>query len=241
MKCIAIDDEPIALTIISNFCQRIGGIELVTYSNPLEGINAIKEQNPEFVFLDIEMNDLSGLDVARQLPKGCILIFTTAHANYALDGYEVNAVDFLHKPFSFDRFSSAIARVKYILAIKDKAKSIDTTDDNHLSLKVEYQNVKISLSNILYIESMDNYIKIHTCDNRRILTQMSIKAVMELLPPNDFLRIHRSFVVSKANITSFTKRQVQLQSSNTITLSVGRIYAEELYKIMFKSNMVLSD
>lgn len=234
MRCIAIDDEPIALSIISNFCERIGDIELVTYSNPLEGVNAIKEQNPDLVFLDIEMNDFSGLDVARQLPVDCILIFTTAHANYALDGYEVNAVDFLHKPFSYDRFSSAVSRAKQILAVRDKVKTIDDTDDPQLTLKVEYQNVTISMSNILYIESMDNYIKIHTCDNRRILTQMSIKSILTLLPDGDFLRIHRSFVVSKSNIASFTKRQVQLRTVNSIMLPVGRIYAEDLYKSMFK-------
>lgn len=233
MRCIAIDDEPIALSIISNFCQRNGGIELTTYCNPLDGINAIKDQNPDLVFLDIEMNDLSGLDVARQLPKDCILIFTTAHASYALDGYEVNAVDFLHKPFSYDRFSSALSRAKHILSIKERAKSIDTMDNSQLTLKVEYQNVTISMFNILYIESMDNYIKIHTCDNRRILTQMSIKSILKLLPVGKFLRIHRSFVVSKANIVLFTKRQVQLRTDTAITLPVGRIYADDLYKVMF--------
>lgn len=236
MRCIAIDDEPIALSIISNFCQRNGQIQLTTFSNPLEGINAIKEENPDLVFLDIEMNDLSGLDVARQLPEDCILIFTTAHANYALDGYEVNAVDFLHKPFSYDRFCSAISRARQILTIIDKAKSIDTVENTQLTLKVEYQNVTIAMSNILYIESMDNYIKIHTCDNRKVLTQMSIKSILKLLPEEDFLRIHRSFVVSKANITSFTKRQIQLLAGDSILLPVGRIYAEELYKTMFKCN-----
>ena len=236
MKCIAIDDEPIALSIISNFCERNGDIELVTYSNPLDGINAINETKPDLVFLDIEMNDFSGLDVARQLPQDCMLIFTTAHANYALDGYEVNAIDFLHKPFSYDRFCSAISHAKHILSVKDKAKTVDEPDNTQLTLKVEYQNVTISMSNILYIESMDNYIKIHTCDNRRVMTQMSIKSILTLLPVGDFLRIHRSFVVSKSNIASFTKRQVQLSNVNSIMLPVGRIYAEELYQSMFKAD-----
>lgn len=233
MRCIAIDDEPIALSVIKNFCDRIGGIELATYSNPLDGIEAIQNQNPDLVLLDIEMNDFSGIDIARQLPEDCILIFTTAHANYALDGYEVSAIDFLHKPFSYDRFCMAISRAIQILEIRNKAKSADIIEDSHqLVLKVEYQNVTISTSDILYIEAMDNYIKVHTCDNRRILTQMSIKSILELLPNGDFLRIHRSFVVSKTKIASFTKRQVQLLASKSITLPVGRIYAEEVYKTM---------
>lgn len=235
MRCIAIDDEPIALSIIQSFCQRMGDIELEIYSNPIEGIEAIQTAPPEIILLDIEMNDLSGLDLARQLPDDCILIFTTAHANYALDGYDLNAVDFLHKPFSYDRFTVAISRAIHIVELRNKAKTSDNPSDSHLVLKVEYQNVTIPTSDILYIEAMDNYIKVHTCDNRRILTQMTLKSVLELLPKGEFLRIHRSFIVSKTKIDSFTKRQVKLLAFKSITLPIGRIYAEGVYTIMLSA------
>lgn len=236
MKCIAIDDEPIALSIINNYCQRIADIDLKTFTNPLQGIKEIQENTPDVVFLDIEMNDYSGLELARQLPSNCILIFTTAHASYALDGYEVNAVDFLHKPFSFDRFESSLARARHILDIRAKAKSADNVPENQITVKVEYQNVTFLATEITYIEAMDNYIKINTIDNRSVLTKMSIKAFMEFLPENDFIRIHRSFIVGKAHIASFTKQNIKLQGSRMQTLPVGRNYAENLYTTMMSLN-----
>lgn len=233
MNCIAIDDEPIALSIIANYCQRIKeNIELKTYTNPLQGIQAVKMQSPDVVFLDIEMNDYSGLELARQLPKSCILIFTTAHASYALDGYEVNAVDFLHKPFSFSRFEASLERARHILGVRAKAQSADHIPSNLITVKVEYQNVTLPSSDITYIEAMDNYIKINTIDHKTIMTKMSIKGFMEFLPPNDFIRIHRSFIVGKSHIVSFTKQNVKLQGRSSITLPVGRIYAENLYTTM---------
>ncbi|MFI3318220.1 MAG: LytTR family DNA-binding domain-containing protein [Rikenellaceae bacterium] len=236
MRCIAIDDEPIALSIVSNFCQKLGGIELSTYTHPLDGVAAIGELRPDLVFLDIEMNDYSGLDIARELPEGTLLIFTTAHASYALDSYEVNAVDFLHKPFSFDRFASAVERARQIAEILSKANSTAAEAAQTITIKVDYQNVTIDIADVIYVEAMDNYIKINFADRRTIVTKMSIKCFMELLPKRAFLRIHRSFVVSKAAIASYTKQQVSLLSDMSITLPVGRNYAESLYLEMLNQN-----
>lgn len=234
MRCIAIDDEPIALSIITNFCERYGDIELTTFTNPEEGMGAIISETPDLVFLDIEMNDYSGLELARQLPEYSLFIFTTAHANYALDGYEVRAVDFLHKPFSYQRFKTALSRIEQILTVRAKAKSIDDIPDSIINLKVEYQNVSIKPKDIIYVEGMDNYIKIFTHSNKPILTKMSIKAFMELLPEKDFIRIHRSFVVAKNRIIAYTKQQVKLNGANLISLPVGRIYGEDLFLRMLK-------
>ena len=110
MKVIAIDDEPIALEIVKRYCERIGGIALETYSSPSIGMQRIRECHPDVVFLDIEMNSTSGIELAKQLPPSCCLIFTTAYAHYALDGFEVNAVDFLHKPYFYERFERAIQK-----------------------------------------------------------------------------------------------------------------------------------
>ncbi|MFI3291995.1 MAG: LytTR family DNA-binding domain-containing protein [Rikenellaceae bacterium] len=230
MRCIAIDDEPIALSIISSYCQSYPHVELSTYTNPVEGMAAVGLENPDVVFLDIEMNDYSGLELARELPKNSILIFTTAHASYALNGYEVNAVDFLHKPFSLERFDAALSRASQIMEVRKRAKSAEPHEDSMITIKVDYQNVTIPTSSITYIEAMDNYIKINTSDKRPLLTKMSIKYLMELLPANDFLRIHRSFIVAKTQITSYTKQSVRLREERT--LPVGRSYGEELFKGM---------
>lgn len=119
IKCIAIDDEPIALSIISRYCEQHGGIELETYSSPRIGMQRIRNWLPDVVFLDIEMNGTSGIELARQLPQSCCLIFTTAYAHYALEGFEVNAVDFLHKPFFYERFNRAMQRAEQWLRMHD--------------------------------------------------------------------------------------------------------------------------
>ncbi len=231
MRCIAIDDEPIALSIISSYCQNYPQVELSTYTNPEEGMQAIARELPDVVFLDIEMNDYSGLELARELPSNSILIFTTAHASYALNGYEVNAVDFLHKPFSLARFDAALSRAMQIMEVRKQAKSATTQEHNSsINIKVEYQNVTISTFSISYIEAMDNYVKINTLDSHPLLTKMSIKYLMELLPSRDFLRVHRSFIVAKSQIIAYTKQSIHLREGRTIP--VGRSYGEELFKAM---------
>lgn len=230
MRCIAIDDEPIALSIISSYCQNFPDIKLSTFTNPLEGMAEIAILRPDVVFLDIEMNDYSGLELAKELPQNTILIFTTAHASYALNGYEVNAVDFLHKPFSLERFDAALSRASQIIEVRKRANSVEPHSESTITIKVDYQNVTIATSSISYIEAMDNYIKINTKDKRPLLTKMSIKYLMELLPATQFIRIHRSFIVAKAQITSYTKQNIKI--TNGLSLPVGRIYGEELFRIM---------
>lgn len=119
INCIAIDDEPIALLVIKQFCERKGGLELVTFSEPLIGLQEIARRKPELVFLDIEMNSISGLDIAHTLPPESCLIFTTAHAQYALNGFDLDAVDFLHKPFAYERFEKAVEKALLLIEAKN--------------------------------------------------------------------------------------------------------------------------
>ncbi len=236
MRCIAIDDEPIALSIISSYCLNYPHIKLSTYTNPLEGMRSIAEVKPDIVFLDIEMNDYSGLELARELPINTILIFTTAHASYALNGYEVNAVDFLHKPFSLERFDAALSRATQIVEVRQRAKSAEPKTENSIIIKVDYQNVTIPTDSIIYIEAMDNYIKINTTDKQPLLTKMSIKYLMELLPPLDFIRAHRSFIVAKGQVSAFTKQNIHLHNGKNIP--VGRSYGEDLFRAMASMNKI---
>lgn len=153
MKCIAIDDEPVALGIIRQFCQRSGDIELITFTDPVEGLQKVKDMHPDLVFLDIEMGGFNGIDVARQLPAGTFLIFTTAYAEFAVDGFDLDAVDFLHKPFSYNRFERAVEKVKRLQELQ-RLQAKPVFADEEITLKVEYKNVKIRLADIEYIEAL---------------------------------------------------------------------------------------
>lgn len=230
MRCIAIDDEPIALSIISRYCEQRGGIKLETYSSPRLGMQRIREWLPDIVFLDIEMNGTSGIELARQLPSSCCLIFTTAYAHYALEGFEVNAVDFLHKPYFYERFDRAMEKAEQWLRIHDLLR-VSESAIRQLLLKSEYKNVTISIDTILYIESIDNYVKVHLADGTSILSKISLRAVEEQLPQDEFIRIHRSFLVPRCRIARFSRSEVTL-TKNGKTLPIGKKYLNEITTVL---------
>lgn len=230
MKCIAIDDEPVALSVISQFCKRIGDIELSVYSDPVVGINRVIETIPDIVFLDIEMNGISGIELAKSLPKGTCLIFTTAYAQFALDGFELNAIDYLHKPFSFSRFEKAVQKAKDLLQMQILAQK-STLPDVEITVKVEYQNVRIAVADIQYIEAMDNYIKIYMMDARPVVSQMNLKKILQLLPEEEFVRVHKSYIVPVRKIAGFTKKYLIL-TYKSIEIPIGRSYAYDFMKRM---------
>lgn len=230
MKAIAIDDEPIALEIIERYCKRRGGIELETYSTPRIGMQRIREWRPDIVFLDIEMNGTSGLELAGQIPASCCLILTTAYAHYALDGFEVNAADFLHKPFFYERFDKAVRKAEQWLKMHDLLLSSESSV-RQLILKSEYKNVSISVDTILYIESIDNYVKVHLSDGSSVLSKITLRAVEQQLPPGEFIRIHRSFVVSRSRIVSFTRSEVILARDGK-ELPIGKTYLDNVLRAM---------
>lgn len=226
MKCIAIDDEPMALNIIAQFCKRMGDMELSTYTNPLVGWEQVKRTRPDIVFLDIEMGGVNGVEMARELPAGVFLIFTTAYAQFAVDGFELNAVDFLHKPFSYMRFEKAVQKAVRLRSLLNMAET-PVMNEEEITVKVEYKNVKIKLSTILYIEAVNNYVRFHIVDARPILSQMSMKSIMDLLPADKFIRVHKSFIVPRHRIASYSRTQVVLYNQD-ITIPVGRAYADAL-------------
>lgn len=226
IKCIAIDDEPIALSIISRYCERRGEVALETYSSPRLGMQRVREWQPDIVFLDIEMNGISGIDLARQLPPSCCLIFTTAYAQYALEGFEVNAVDFLHKPYFYDRFDRAMQKAEQWLRMHDLLSASEAAS-RQLCLKSEYKNVAVSVDSILYIESIDNYVKIHGTDGKSVLSKIPLRSIEEQLPQGEFIRIHRSFIVPRSRIAKFSRTEVIL-SKNGKSLPVGKKYADDV-------------
>ena len=221
ISCIAIDDEPIALTIIARFCERHGDLTLTTFSEPHVGLEAILHAKPDIVFLDIEMKSLNGLQIARTLPATCCVIFTTAFTEYAHEGFDLDAVDFLHKPFSYERFATSVERALRRLDFVHNQEHTRT-----IIVKQEYDSIPIPISDILYVEAMENYVKIFRVSGARIISRISLKSIIGMLPEDEFVRIHRSYVVAKSKIISFTKHQIQLSSD--VKLPVGRRYTDEL-------------
>ena len=225
IKCVAIDDEPLALNIIETFCRRLGGIDLVTFSNPLEGLEYIKTERPHLVFLDIEMEPNDGLYIAARLPQETCFIFTTAYLHYALDGYDLDAVDYLHKPFAFSRFQAAFNKALRRIG-RQQLKAVG----QNITVKQDYNNISIPVDDILYIEAMEGYSKIFRLSGGCVVTRMLLKKLSALLPPEDFVRIHRSFIVSKSKIKTYNRQEIVLVTDATIP--IGRQYAADIMNLL---------
>lgn len=229
INCIAIDDEPMALLVIKQFCLRRGGITLTTFSEPRIGLKEIQRCKPDLVFLDIQMNSISGLEIADALPHECCFIFTTAFAEYALEGFNLDAVDFLHKPFSYERFNTAVEKaLRRIHMCQQPAK------DDNLVVKQEYNNVNIPLTDIQYVEALGNYVKIVRSSGGHVLTRTNLKNIADVLPADRFLRIHRSYIVSVADIASFTRTRIVLTGSGE-ELPIGAQYAPQVAHMLHQS------
>lgn len=223
IRCIAIDDEPIALRIISEYCRRHGDITLETFTSPVAGMERIRATRPDIVFLDIELNSCNGLQLARSLPEGTSLIFTTAYPEYALEGFEVNAVDFLHKPIFYPRFLQALEK-----AVRWGAGRPSSPET--ITLKAGYKNVPVRPDEIKYIEAMDNYVKIYRLNLPMIVAQITMKEIATLLPEEKFVRVHRSYIVSIPFIESYTNRQLTLRDTE-IDIPVGRKYLHAIQSL----------
>ena len=233
IKCVAIDDEPIALSIIQEYCRRLGNIELQCFTSPIEGMACVKETYPDIVFLDIEMNSHNGVELAKEMPEDTCIIFTTAYSQYALEGFNVDAVDFLHKPVFYPRFEHAMQ--KALILVNAKSGQIKRRDT--ITLKVEYKTVVIDVDDILYVEAMDNYVKVYRSGLPTVISQITMKEMETLLPSDRFIRVHRSFIVSLHAIEKFSNRRIFLKNYDNY-IPVGRTYTEafnNLYNI-FKQN-----
>lgn len=223
LTCIAIDDEPLALKVIETFCQRYGNITLATYTNPIDGLRAIEHDSPDIVFLDIKMDQFTGLDLAPKLPRNTCCIFTTAYSQYALDGFNLDATDYLQKPFSYDRFVVAVEKAVRRLPLYNQ-------EPTSITVKQEYNNVVIPFDNILYIEAMENYTKFVLVEGHYILSHINLKTLFERLPRDKFIRIHKSYIIPIKGIKTFTYKDVTL--SNGQVLPVGKQYTSRVMEVL---------
>jgi len=217
LKCIAIDDEPPALLLLREYISKTPSLKLVqTFEDAITGGEYLRRYPVELLFIDIDMPDISGIDLVRSLKEKPMIIFTTAHKKYAMEGFELDAIDYLLKPISYERFSKAVNKANEYYNYKIK-KPGDETES--LFVYSEYRMLKILIDQIEYIESLEDYIKIHIINSKPILTLMTLKGVLEKLPSSKFSRIHRSYIVANDKVKSIQNRKVMLPSSVELPVS----------------------
>lgn len=234
MKCIAIDDEPLALEIIKEYCKRIEFICLVgAYINPMDSIMEIRLQNVDLIFLDLEMPNLTGFSFLKSLTKPPLVIITTAYPEHALTGFEVNAVDYLVKPFSFDRFLKAVIKAYQLNNLLRRNVLSESIESEFLLIKVAYKTVKIELDNILYLEGLKDYVKIY-CGLKPILTKSTLKNFLDKLPPSNFVRIHKSYIVSVSKVKSIKSGRILIGETS---IPIGDKFKDQFYE-KIKSKML---
>lgn len=233
IKCIAIDDEPLALQKLVAYIKKIPYLELVAQcQSAIEAQKVIDQQQIDAIFLDINMPDLNGLDFAKSMEKshsrGPIMVFTTAYSEYAIEGYKANAVGYLLKPYGFDEFEAAAQKVKDIAEIRQQAMTDVTTqvdDDGTIFVKSDYKIVRMNIKNIRYIEAMSEYLRI-SCDDRPkpVIVLLSMKKIEEHLPSNMFMRIHRSYIINLNKICEVKKNHVVIDED--VSLPIGDNYKD---------------
>lgn len=217
IRCIAIDDEPPALMLMKQFISRIPSLQLQeTFVDAVKGREFLLQQGTDLLFVDINMPDISGLELVRSLPEPPMIIFTTAYRNFALEGFELEAVDYLLKPISFERFEKAVKKAEEFFAFRNQSRP---SEEQAIYVYSEYRLVKIPLEEIEYIESLEDYIRIHTITGKPLMTLMTLKKVLEKLPETSFRRIHRSYIVAVPKVKSVQGRKVRLQSGKELPVS----------------------
>lgn len=222
ITAVAIDDEPLALKVIETFCEQLDGIQLEkTFSNLTNAKKYINKFPVDVIFLDIEMPNINGIDFYASLTKPVKVIFTTAYDEYAVEGFNLNATDYLLKPFSLERFSEAVSRVQ-------KSLELERTHENAnplLSIRADYKLHRIPIQDILYLEAMDDYVKIHIQDQKSLVTRSTMKGILEKLPKAQFARIHKSYIVPLHNVKSIASQEIDLGYAK---LPIGSSYKQNL-------------
>jgi DNA-binding LytR/AlgR family response regulator len=234
ITCLAVDDEPPALDVIKKYIDAIPSLQLIGCSNnAVEALAVLQAQPIDLLFLDIQMPQILGTDFIRILKNPPKVIFTTAYRKFAVEGFELDAIDFLLKPISFDRFLKAVNKVMHLnLPVMtqpaDYSEEKNYHHDGFISFRVDRKNLKISLDDILYVESLKDYIKVVT-KTKNIITKQSIASLEEALPAAAFIRIHRSYIVAVNKIESYTSELIEIAKQE---LPISRMYRHEVSKFL---------
>lgn len=238
VRCIAIDDEPLALRQIKSYIERTDSLELVAACrNAMEAQQVLERENIDLIFVDINMPDMNGLDFVRSLTTSHYIVFTTAHAEFALEGFKLNAIDYLLKPFAYEEFMKASQKVISLVDLVERCHAAESaaaqneaesSDKEYLSVKADYKTQLVKIADIVYLESAGEYVRLHIEGSSTITTLFRLKNMETSLPQDTFLRVHRSYIVNLKRISSYTKGRIFLDNGEYIPL--GENYKERFFE-----------
>ena len=234
LRCIIVDDEPLAVKMLENFVERTSFLELeASFTDPVAALEAIRKRQPQLVFMDIQMPDLNGLELSRMVPETTRIVFTTAFKQYAFESYEVSALDFLLKPIRYQKFMEAAEKARHWFSLVEASASGEGAasqgaDKCAVFIKTDGQLRKVSFADIRYVEGMKDYVLLHLCSEKRpLVSHITMKAVEELLPAGSFMRVHRSYIVALDKIES-------IEGTYDLSLGDTLIHVSDAYKPAFE-------
>jgi len=233
INCLITDDEPIAQGILEQYVSKVPGLNLAgKCDNALQTLSALQDERIDLLFLDIQMPEISGLDFLKTLKNPPMVIFTTAYQEYALEGYELDVVDYLLKPISFERFLKAMNKVYARMENPVEVPVAPTTETrkDYFFVKADNELVKIKYSELLYVEGLKDYAKM-ICENRRVITLSTMKAMADLLPAKNFLRIHRSYIINLDKVEAVVGNSFRI---NDQLIAVGKSYRKTVFEMVKK-------
>ncbi len=239
LRCLIVDDEPLAIEVIESYIERLDNIEIVDKcNNALKAFEILQQESIDLIFLDIQMPKLTGIDFLKTLKNPPKVIFTTAYRDYAIESYELDVVDYLLKPVSFERFLKAVSKV--FLAGQENQVIVKTQEattppeEKYIFLKSDKKMIKVVLNEILYIESLKDYVRVKTAD-KEVITFQKISYLEEKLPEDCFLRIHRSFIVAIKKIESYSATTIEVPGK---VLPIGRNYKNQVLSVLNGSHQL---
>jgi DNA-binding LytR/AlgR family response regulator len=234
LNCIAVDDENLALDLIEDNIHKVPFLNLVKRcKNPFEAMEVLQNEEIDLIFLDIQMPGITGVQFLQSLTNSPMVIFVTAYQQYALEGFNLNVIDYLLKPIDFERFLKAVNKASELYNLKHKVTTIEVINDPKIStifVNADYSLVKIKTEEIMFIEGLKDYVKINlNSSNKPIVTRMTMKAIEEKLPSSDFFRVHKSFIVSLDKIESIRNLKIKIGNAQ---IPISESYSEEFFKLI---------
>jgi DNA-binding LytR/AlgR family response regulator len=229
IRCLIVDDEPLALDVLEHYIDRLPSLHLVARcGNAIEAGEYLRAEGIDLVFLDIQMPQMTGLEFLRSLRTPPLVVFTTAYPNYAVEGFNLDALDYLLKPVSFERFLKAVNKAQEYLELRNRSQRTADEPPDHFFVREEGRLVRIAFDDVLYIESLEDYVRIYT-RTRRIVALQTMKHLESFLPKPRFVRIHRSFLVAFDAITSVTGTSIQIGGTS---LPIGKSYRDDFFRLV---------
>jgi two-component system response regulator LytT len=234
INAIAIDDEPLALQLVTGYIEKIPGLNLLgKFDNPLDAMDFIARENVDLIFIDIQMPDLSGLEFTRSMAKGPKVIFTTAYEKYALDGFKLDVVDYLLKPFSYEEFLKAVQKVQRLIKLEKGVPDQVEANNEFLFLKSDYKIKRINFNDILYIEGLKDYAKVYIQNSAKpVMSLTTMKLLESKLPETKFMRVHRSFIVNLEKIDTIERSRIVFGKTY---IPVSEQYKEKFQEFLDKN------